>query len=63
MAVLKAVTNAEESGIAKGLNALLVPGVPVKNKAVAKASTRSAKSPSFSTAVRTVQKLAHKVSQ
>ena len=62
MAVLKAVTNAKESGMAEGRNALLVPGIPTKNRAVAKASSRSAKSPSSSTAVRTVQKLAHKVS-
>ena len=67
MAVLKGFQSSfkagEESGLAKGLDALLVPGVPTKNKTVTKAATRSVKSHSSTTTVRTVQKLTHKVSR
>ena len=61
--VLKAIANAKESVITEGRNALLAPGIPAKNRAVVEASTRLAKTPSSSTAVRKVQKLAHKVSR
>ena len=63
MEVLKAIGNSKESGIAEGRNPVLAPGIPAKNRAVVEASTRLAKTPSSSTAVRKVQKLAHKVSR
>ena len=66
VAVLKATHASfkagEESGLVKGLDGLLVPGVPTKDKAATNATSRLAKSHSSSTVVREVQKLAHTVS-